>query len=208
MTQTQRIAIFASGSGSNFEALAESAQELKKQGVSPYEIVLLVCDQPSAYVLTRAERRGIPALLLRPRDYASREAYEEQIAHHLRAYKIDLIVLAGYMRLITQVLLNVYGNRILNIHPSLLPAFPGLRAVEQAYHHGVKVIGVTVHLVDEQMDHGPILAQEAISVHPTDTIETLYTRIHAVEHRLYPEVVRIFAEGQSKLQEDRTNGKA
>ncbi len=196
MDSRKRIAIFASGSGSNFEAIVKASAT----DDSAYQVVGLVCDKPDAYVLQRSQRLGIPAHVVRPKQYPNREAYEHELVRHLTAWDIDFIVLAGYKRLITPVLLTAYDNRILNVHPSLLPAFPGMHAVEQALAYGAKVVGVTVHLVDGGMDSGPIVAQEAILVEPEDTAATLLARIQAVEHRIYPEAVRAFAEGRVRLE--------
>lgn len=195
MAGRRRIAVFASGSGSNFEAVAAHAAAAD----SPYEIALLVCDKPRAGAIARAERLGVPVYAVRPKDFASREEYEADIIRELRRCGVEFIVLAGYMRLVTSVLLNAYPDRILNIHPSLLPAFPGLDAIGQAIAYGAKVTGVTVHFVDAGLDSGPIIAQEAVAVLDGDTAETLASRIHAAEHRLYPAVVRAFAEGRIRL---------
>ncbi|MBB6670167.1 phosphoribosylglycinamide formyltransferase [Cohnella nanjingensis] len=190
-----RIAVFASGSGSNFQALAEAAQG----GRLGAEIALLVCDKPSAPVVSRARAFGIDAFVFQPRDYASREAYEAEIVSRLRDEGIELIVLAGYMRLITDVLVQPYYGRMINIHPALLPAFPGIRAIRQALEYGVKLTGATVHYVDGGMDSGPILAQRAVEIRDDDTEETLAARVHAVEHELLPRAVRWIAEGRVAL---------
>lgn len=195
----KRAAVFASGSGSNFEAIAKACAEDR---ACPCDIALLVCDKPGASALERAKRLGIEAAVFRPKAYVSREAYEADVVRELQARGIDFIILAGYMRLITSTLLSAYENRILNIHPSLLPAFPGLHAVEQALEYGAKIAGVTVHLVDGGMDTGPIIAQEAIPVLAGDTAETLYSRIQEIEHRLYPAVVKAFASGRIRLGDD------
>lgn len=195
----KQVAVFASGSGSNFEAVVLAAANGAGGAASSYDVALLVCDKPGAYAIARAERLGVPVFAARPRDYASREAFEAEVVRELRARGIDFIVLAGYMRLITSTLLEAFENRILNIHPSLLPAFPGLHAVEQALAYGAKVVGVTVHYVDGGMDSGAIIAQEALPVQPGDTAETLYPRVQQAEHRLYPAVVRAFAEDRIRL---------
>lgn len=192
----KQVAVFASGSGSNFEAVVAASLA---DSASPYEVALLVCDKPGAYAVERAGRLGVPVFAVRPKDYGSREAYEAAVVGELQERGIDVIVLAGYMRLITPVLLDAYENRILNIHPSLLPAFPGLHAVEQALEYGAKVAGVTVHFVDGGMDTGPIIAQETLPVLPDDTAETLYPRVQAIEHRLYPAVVRAVTEDRVRL---------
>ena len=191
-----RIAVFASGNGSNFQALADAARE----GRLGAEIRLLVCDRPNAFVVQRAEAAGIPAYVFRPRDYPSRETYEKEILAELERLGIELVVLAGYMRILTNVLVDAYAGRMINIHPSLLPAFPGVNAIRQALEYGVKVTGVTVHFVDGGVDTGPIIAQEALAVEENDTEETLAERIHRIEHRLLPEVVRKIAEGRVRLE--------
>ncbi|WP_438498317.1 phosphoribosylglycinamide formyltransferase [Paenibacillus sp. IHBB 3054] len=194
--QYSRIAVFASGQGSNFAALVQ-AQNAGKLGGGHIE--LLVSDRPEALVAQRAEEAGIPALLLRPKDFASRELYEAEIVAELQRRDIGLVVLAGYMRLITPVLLTPYAGRIINIHPSLLPAFAGKDAIGQALDYGVKLTGVTVHFVDGGMDTGPVIAQRGVAVEAEDTAETLAGRIHQVEYELYPEVVSAFAAGKVEL---------
>ncbi|MFC4808770.1 phosphoribosylglycinamide formyltransferase [Paenibacillus sp. GCM10023250] len=195
MTAAMRVAVFASGGGSNFQALAEAARD----GAFPADIALLVCDKPAAQVVRRAEALGVPTHLFDPKAYASREACEEELVGLLKREGIELVVLAGYMRLITSVLLKPYEGRMINVHPSLLPAFPGVRAIRQALEYGVKLTGVTVHFVDGGMDTGPIIAQRAVEVADGDTEETLAARIHAVEHELLPLAVRSIAEGRVTL---------
>ncbi|QQZ64136.1 phosphoribosylglycinamide formyltransferase [Paenibacillus sonchi] len=199
--QWSRIAVFASGQGSNFAALAEAERAGQLGGG---RIELLVSDRPEAPVAKRAEEAGIPALLLRPKDFASRELYEAEIVAELQRRDIGLIVLAGYMRLITPVLLTPYAGRTVNIHPSLLPAFAGKDAIGQALDYGVKLTGVTVHFVDGGMDTGPVIAQRSVAVEPGDTVESLAERIHQVEYELYPEVVRALAEGKVELDGRKT----
>lgn len=176
----KRIAIFASGNGSNFEALAEACL----QGRINAETVLCVCDHPGAYVTERAKRKGIPTLELRPKSYPSKKEYEAEILETLRKEKIDLICLAGYMRIIGPTLLDAYKGKILNIHPSLLPAFPGVDAIGQALEYGVKVFGVTVHYVDETLDGGKIISQAPIP-YDGSCREELEAMVHAREHALY-----------------------
>ncbi|MFB9274862.1 phosphoribosylglycinamide formyltransferase [Cohnella cellulosilytica] len=192
-----KIAVFASGSGSNFQALVEAIRE---QAI-PATVSLLVCDKPAARVVQRAEALGVPAFLFDPKAYASREAYEEEIVGRLHEEGVELIVLAGYMRLITATLVEPYYGRMINIHPALLPAFPGVRAIRQALEYGVKLAGVTVHFVDGGMDSGPIIAQQAIEVRDDDTEDTLAERVHAVEHELLPRTVRWIAEGRVTLND-------
>lgn len=187
-----RIAVFASGTGSNFDALMRYA---RAHDVA-YDVVALVCDQPQATVIEKAERWGVPVGVFQPRTYASRPLYERAIVEQLQALAVERIVLAGYMRLVTSVLLEAYPEHIVNVHPSLLPSFPGLEAIAQAYAHGVKQTGVTVHLVDAGMDTGPILAQVAVSIGADDTLATLTERIHREEHRLYPMTVDAWVRQQ------------
>ncbi|GIO02904.1 phosphoribosylglycinamide formyltransferase [Brevibacillus halotolerans] len=186
-----RIAVFASGSGSNFEAIVQATQDGRLPSL---EVALLVCDQAKAYAIKRAERLGIPVFLFSAKDYVSKEAFEQEILVQLKQEEIDFIVLAGYMRLIGNVLLTSYQGRMINLHPSLLPAFPGKDAIKKAWEYGVKVMGATVHFVDEGMDTGPIIDQEVIFVHKEDTEESLQQKIHEVEHRLLIRVLQGLSE--------------
>lgn len=181
-----RVAILASGNGSNFEALAHQFQA----GLLPGELIFVFSDHHNAYVLERARRLNVRAFSFEVKEFANKIAYEEALLQLLQEQQIDLIVLAGYMRIIGQTLLSHYSNRILNIHPSLLPSFPGLHGIKDAYEYGVKVTGVTVHLVDDGVDTGPIIAQEPVMILPEDTLESLEEKIHQTEHRLYPKVLR------------------
>lgn len=179
------IAVFASGSGTNFHRLVEQAKAEKW----PKPITLLICDKPGAKVLERAEKLGVPAYSFVPREFVSKTEYEQAVLHLLREHQIEWIVLAGYMRLIGPTLLSAYSGKIVNIHPSLLPAFPGKNAIEQAFHYPVKVSGVTVHFVDEGMDTGPIIAQVPVTLSQEDTLDTFAEKIHQAEYQLYPQVV-------------------
>ena len=189
-----KIAIFASGSGTNFEAIAEACAD----GRVAAEPVLMVCDKPGARVIERAERRGIETFVFSPKDYASKADFEREIVALLDARGVELVCLAGYMRLIGDVLLEAYGGRIINIHPSLLPAFKGAHAIADAFAYGVKVYGVTIHYVDASLDGGRIIAQRAFSYEGSD-IDELESMIHAVEHVLYPETVEMLIQN-SKLR--------
>jgi phosphoribosylglycinamide formyltransferase-1 len=191
-----RIAVFASGSGSNFQAIVDAI----KVGKLDARIELLVCDKPNAKVVTRAEEAGVPVFAFRPKEYTSREEYESEILDMLTDQKIDLIVLAGYMRMITDKLVKPFYGKMINVHPSLLPSFPGIDAIGQALEHGVKVTGVTVHFVDGGMDTGPIIAQEAVSIEENDSESTLAPRIHQAEHDLYPRMIQMISEGRVKLE--------
>lgn len=193
--QPYRIAIFASGSGSNFQAIVDQVQK----GKLDVSIELLVCDRPQAYVVERAKEANVPVFAFRPKEYANREAYEALILKELQDRQVDLVVMAGYMRIITNVLVEPFFGRMINIHPSLLPSFPGVRAIEQAVDYGVKQTGVTVHFVDGGLDSGPIIAQRAVEIHEHETAESLAERIHAAEHLLLPQVIRWLREDRVSL---------
>lgn len=178
-----RFVIFASGSGSNAEALYRAVQQGSLRG----QLVGIISDQPNAYIVERAKDWGIPVIALAPRNFESKSHYEQYVISLLHEWKAEWLVLAGYMRLIGTTLLQAFPGKIVNIHPSLLPAFPGKDAMGQAWEHGVQVTGVTVHLVDEGMDTGPIIAQRAVEMQATK--EETETRIHVVEHELYKEAL-------------------
>lgn len=178
------ITLFASGNGSNFEAIAQACAD----GRLNAEIVLLVCDKPEAYVVKRAEKFNIPVFAFRPKDYASKADYETEIVELLKKNNVDLICLAGYMRLVSEVLLNEFEGKIINIHPSLLPAFKGAHAIEQAFEYGVKITGVTTHFVDKTMDGGTIIEQIPVSTEGLN-LQELEEKIHAVEHVLYIQTI-------------------
>ncbi|MCM3570223.1 phosphoribosylglycinamide formyltransferase [Neobacillus mesonae] len=183
----KNIAIFASGSGSNFQAISEAVQA----GHIEANISLLVCDQPGAYVIERARTAKIPSFVFRAKDYQNKEDYEKEIALLLRNRNVEWIVLAGYMRLIGPTLLKQYEGRIVNIHPSLLPNFPGKDAIGQALAAGAQWTGVTIHYVDAGMDTGPIIAQERTRLEANETRESLQQKIQAIEHKLYPSILQM-----------------
>lgn len=185
-SMTTKIAVFASGSGSNFQAFVDGIQA----GRLDAEIGLLVCDRPGARAIERAKENGVPTFAFAPKIYENKAQFEQEIASELKRRDIHLLVLAGYMRLIGTTLLSSYSGRIINIHPSLLPAFPGKDAIGQALAAGVKIAGVTIHEVDEGMDTGKIIAQEAVPVHENDDHDSLLQRIQTVEHKLYPAVIQ------------------
>ncbi|WP_019155519.1 phosphoribosylglycinamide formyltransferase [Robertmurraya massiliosenegalensis] len=187
----KKIAVFASGSGSNFQAIIEAVQK----GELDADISLLVCDKSGAYAIERAKNEQIPYFVFNAKEYDNKEAYEKEILKNLQKHEVDFIVLAGYMRLIGTTLLNEFEGKIINIHPSLLPAFPGKDAIGQALHARVKVSGVTVHFVDVGMDTGPIIAQKAIEIGEQETKESLQTKIHQIEHQLYPKVIQTIIRG-------------
>ena len=179
-----RLAVFASGSGSNYEAIVEACRD----GRIDAEVVLLVCDKPGAKVLERAKRYGTESYAFSPKDFESREAYESVIADMLDERGVDFVCLAGYMRIVGKVLLSRYEQRIVNIHPSLLPSFKGAHAIQDAVDYGVKIFGVTTHFVDETLDGGRIIDQGAI-VYEGNDIEELTNLIHNIEHKLYVKTI-------------------
>lgn len=185
-----QLGIMASGNGSNFEAVAQAI----KDGQLNAQIQVLIYNNPDAYAAVRASSWNIPAVLLNHRDYSSRQEFDRQIVQTLRQYNVDWVIMAGWMRLVTEVLIDAFTNKIINIHPSLLPSFKGSRAVEQALASGVKIAGCTVHLVSLEMDSGPILMQAAVPVLQGDTPETLHARIQVQEHRILPQAIALAAK--------------
>lgn len=187
-----KLAVLASGRGSNFVAIDEAIRAEKLNA----DICLLVSDKADAPALNKARDTGINALHINPREYSSRDEYETEIVRVLKAHAIDIVVLAGYMRLVGPVLLQAFKLRVLNIHPALLPSFVGLHAQRQAVDYGVKFSGCTVHFVDEGMDSGPIIMQAVVPVQADDTEDSLAERILVQEHRIYSEVLQLLAEGR------------
>ena len=179
-----KLAVFASGSGSNYQAIVEACHD----GRIEADVVLLVCDKPGAKVLERAERYGTESFAFNPKDYESRDAYETLLAKMLEDREVDYICLAGYMRIVGRVLLERFEQRIVNIHPSLLPSFKGAHAIQDAVDYGVKIFGVTTHFVDETLDGGRIIDQAAIVYEGSD-VEELTNLIHNIEHKLYVKTI-------------------
>ena len=192
----KNIAIFASGNGSNFEAIARQV----KKGKIKANLALLVCDNPGAKVLGKAKRFGVKIALIKRGDYPDKDVFEAEIIRRLEENKVDLIVLAGFMRILGLKFIRRYKNKIINIHPALLPSFKGAHGIKDAFDYGVKLTGITVHFVDEKIDHGPIILQESSPIKDKDTVRSLEDRIHKIEHRLYPEAIRLFTEGKLKLE--------
>lgn len=190
------IAVFASGRGTNFGAIIRAI----KSGKIKANLSLLVCDNPKAGAIGRAKRAGVKLALIKREGFANKKDFEAKIIAHLEENKIDLIVLAGFMRLLSPEFVSKYQGRILNIHPALLPSFRGAQGLKDAFEYGVKVTGVTVHFVDEKTDHGPIILQKEVKIEEDDTLETLEKKMHKIEHRLYPEAVRLYVEGKLKLE--------
>ncbi len=187
-----RLAVLASGYGSNLQAIINAVQSGEIDG----RVVIVISDQSNAFALQRAGDMGIEALFIDPSSFSGRDAYDREIVAQLQMRQVDLVILAGFMRLLSSHFVKEFKDRIMNIHPSLLPAFPGLDGVKQALAYGVKVTGCTVHFVDEGLDTGAIIVQEAVHVHDSDTEDSLLKRIHAVEHRLYPRAVQLFIKGK------------
>jgi phosphoribosylglycinamide formyltransferase-1 len=191
-----RVGVLASGRGSNLQALLDATRAPD----FPARVVVVVSDRERAAALERAAAAGVPAVFLDPKAYGDRGAYDAAVLDCLDRHRVELVCLAGFMRILGGAFVERLRGRLVNIHPSLLPAFPGLHPQRQALDHGVKVAGVTVHFVDEGVDTGPIIAQASVPVRDDDTEESLAERILVEEHRLYPEVVRRFAEGRVRLQ--------
>lgn len=191
----KRFAVFVSGSGTNLQAIINAV----KRGKIPAQIGLVVSDNKKAYALKRAQKANIKTLYVNPKSFPDRKKFDKEVLKHLKKERINFLVLAGFMRILSSVLLKSYPNKILNIHPALLPSFKGAHAIKDAFNYGVKVTGVTVHLVDDKVDHGPIILQEALEVRPKETLASLEKRIHALEHRLYPKAINLFIRGKVRV---------
>ena len=191
----RRLGVLISGRGSNLQSIIDAIAAHRLDAA----IAVVISNRAGAPGLQRARDAGIETLHLSPRDYPDRDAYDRALADLLRARSVDLVCLAGFMRLIGRPLLDAFPNRILNIHPSLLPAFPGLDAQRQALEHGVRVTGATVHIVDAGLDAGPIVLQAAVPVREDDTVETLAARVLEQEHRLYPEAIGLVLDGRGSI---------
>ncbi|OUL19075.1 phosphoribosylglycinamide formyltransferase [Nostoc sp. RF31YmG] len=194
-TTPLKLGILASGNGSNFEAVAQAIE----QGELNAQIQVLIYNNPGVKAALRAANRGVEAVLLNHRDYKSREKFDEQLVQTLRQYDVEWVILAGWMRLLTPVLIDAFPDRIINVHPSLLPSFKGIHAVEQALASGVKIAGCTVHLVCLEVDSGPILMQAAVPVLPDDTAQTLHARIQLQEHQILPQAIALAAQRRSPI---------
>ncbi|MDD3089704.1 MAG: phosphoribosylglycinamide formyltransferase [Candidatus Omnitrophica bacterium] len=191
------IAVFVSGNGSNLQALIDA----EKQGhLGSGRLALVVSDKPGAYALKRAEKQGIRTFVLERTGFKSREEYDRAVDAELEKDKIELVVLAGFLRILSDFFVDKYAGRLLNVHPALLPSFKGLHGVKDAFEHGVKITGVTVHFVSRELDSGPVIFQKSVKVQEKDTPESLEKKIHRVEHKLYPEAVRLFTEGKIVIE--------
>lgn len=197
-----RLGVLASGRGSNLQAILDACAD----GRLAAEVAVVLSNVASAQALVRAARAGVPTRVIEHRAFASREAFDEALVAELRAREVELVVLAGFMRIVTPVLLGAFPERVVNVHPALLPAFPGMHAQRQALDYGVRVTGCTVHLVDAGVDTGPVLAQRTLPVSPDDTEETLSARLLVEEHRALVDVLAAFAEGRVQVVPPRAPG--
>ncbi|MFQ5828777.1 MAG: phosphoribosylglycinamide formyltransferase [Candidatus Methylomirabilia bacterium] len=191
-----RVGALASGRGSNLQAIIDAIE----RGQLAAQLIVVVSDRSDARALERARRHGIEAVFVDPKGYPDREAFDRALIEVLAAHGVELVCLAGFMRILTPLFVHAYRDRIMNIHPALLPAFPGLHSQRQALAHGVKIAGCTVHFADEGVDSGPIILQAAVAVLDDDTEETLSARILEQEHRIYPRAIQLFAEGRLTVQ--------
>jgi len=195
VSRALRVGVLASGRGTNLQALLDAAS----RSDYPAVVTVVVSDHEDSRALARARAAGVTALFINPKDYGDRKAYEAVLTKRLQEYDVGLVCLAGFMRILGSSFVRDWQGRLMNVHPSLLPAFPGLNAQRQALAQGVRITGATVHFVDEGVDTGPIVLQAAVPVYATDTEETLAARILVEEHRIYPEAVRLFAEGRIQV---------
>jgi phosphoribosylglycinamide formyltransferase-1 len=199
MDSTLSLGVLISGSGTNLQAIIDAIERGEVQAT----IRVVVSNRADAYGLRRAESHGIPTVVVSHKDFSSREAFESEIIKALQAHGVELVVMAGFMRLLSPFFIRAFPQHIMNIHPALLPAFPGTHAQRQALERGVRIAGATVHFVDEEVDHGPIVVQAAVPVYPDDTEESLSARILTQEHRIYPQAIQLFAEGRLEIQSNK-----
>jgi phosphoribosylglycinamide formyltransferase-1 len=196
LSKKLRLGVLASGGGTNLQAIIDACQTQKLNA----EIVLMLSNKPGAGALERARKAGIPTLVLDHRTFPDREGFDHAAATALRQAGVELVVLAGFMRILTPLFLETFPARIMNIHPALLPAFPGINAQQQAFRYGVKLAGCTVHFVDSGVDTGPIIIQAAVPVLDDDSEDTLAARILRQEHRIYPRAIQLYAEGRLRIE--------
>ncbi len=189
------FAVFASGNGTNLQAIINA---IKKRAIQA-RLALVVSDNPKAYALERARRARIKSVVINPKDFFDRDSFDKAIVEYLKNEKIDFIVLAGFMRILSEFFIERYPRKILNIHPALLPAFKGAHAIKDAFDYGAKVTGVTVHFIDAKVDNGPIILQETLIIQKKDTLAVLESKIHKIEHRLYPRAINLLAQKRLKI---------
>ena len=196
MADLLKLGVLISGNGSNLQSIVDHIEEGSLKAI----IKIVISNNPEAYGITRAKKHGIPVVVLKNGDFKNKEAFDLELIRILKNNHVDLVILAGFMRIITPALLNAFPQKIMNIHPALLPSFPGIHGQKQALDYGVKLSGCTVHFVDEGVDTGPIIIQSAVQVFDNDTEETLATRILKEEHRIYPQAIQLFAEGKIEIK--------
>lgn len=197
MTSPLPLGVLISGSGTNLQALIDAIERGELKAV----IRVVVSNRADAYGLTRARNHSLPTVVIPHKDFSSRETFEAALIKILQDHGVELVVLAGFMRLLSPFFIRAFPHRIMNIHPALLPSFPGAHAQRQAVERGVRLSGATVHFVDEEMDHGPIIVQAAVPVYPDDSEESLSARILAQEHRIYPQAIQLFAESRLEVRD-------
>jgi len=190
-----KFAVFVSGDGSNLQAIIDAV----KNGDIKAELALVFSNRRKSYAIKRAAAAGIKSLCLVRKDYATPQSYERDIVISLKEEGIDFVVLAGFMKVLSPFFVKTYPNKIINVHPSLLPAFKGARGIKDTFTYGTKVAGVTIHFVDDKMDHGPIILQQAFRITPKETLKSLQARIHKVEHQIFPKAIALFAEDRLKV---------
>jgi len=190
-----KFAVFISGEGTNLQAIIQAVERKEIHA----ELALVFSNKRNAGGLKRAEAAGVKTLFLDRKHYATPQSYERDIVIHLKEAEVDFIVLAGYMKVLSPFFIRVYPKKIINVHPSLLPSFKGARGIKDAFTYGVKVTGVTIHIVNEKMDHGPIIIQEAIKVKENDTLESLEEKLHKIEHRIFSKAIALFVDGRLKI---------
>ena len=193
MSKKTKVGVLVSGNGSNLQAIID-------KNIASCEIALVISNKPDAYAIKRAEISNIPFEVINNKDYGSREEFEQELIKSLDSKGIELVVLAGFMRVLTPFFVRHYKNRIVNIHPALLPSFPGVDAAKQALEYGVKYTGCTVHFVDDGVDTGPIILQTIVAIEQDDTEETLLEKIHKEEHKIFPQAVKLFCEGKIRIE--------
>ena len=191
-----KFAVFVSGHGSNLQALIDAV----KHGEIKAELALVVSNNSTAFSLKRAEQAGIKTLFMNPKDFTNPQSYDREVLIQLKNHKIDFVVCAGYMRILTPFFVKAYHRKVINIHPSLLPSFRGAQGIKDALTFGAKVTGATAHFIDEKVDHGPIILQDAVKIQENDTFETLSEKIHKIEHRILPKAVQLFVDGRLKVR--------
>jgi phosphoribosylglycinamide formyltransferase 1 len=196
MARQVPLGVLISGGGTNLQSIIDAIEAKELDAV----VRVVLSNKESAYGLVRAKKHGIPTEVLDHKKFASREAYDEAIVQLLRTRGVELVILAGFMRLLSPVLVKAYSNRIMNIHPAVLPAFPGLHGQKQALDYGVRFAGCTVHFVNEECDQGPIIIQAVVPAYPGDTEETLSARILKQEHRIYPHAIQLYSEGRLRVE--------